>query len=66
MISICIPIYNFDVTNLVETLSFQLKTLNIFSEIVLIDDASDVSFRELNEKICSEHHYIKLDKNINR
>ena len=66
MISICIPIYNFNVTELVKTLSAQLKDLNCPSEIILIDDCSDISFKKANENICSKENYIQLDKNIGR
>lgn len=66
MISICIPIYNFDVTTLVETLSNQLKQFHIPSEIILIDDFSETTFKKFNEKVCSKHTYIQLEKNIGR
>lgn len=66
MLSICIPIYNFKVDDLVRSLSVQLSGLQVPAEIILIDDASNSSFRELNEAVCSEHHYIKLEKNIGR
>lgn len=66
MISVCIPIYNFDVTNLVEELCLQLKKINVPSEIVLIDDSSDTVFKEKNEAVCIQHNYTKLEKNIGR
>lgn len=66
MISICIPIFNFNVTELVKTLSDQSKRLDCPSEIILIDDCSDVSFKEVNENICSKENYIQLEKNIGR
>lgn len=66
MISICIPIYNFNVTELVKTLSYQSKRLNCPSEIILIDDCSDIAYKKINESICSNENYIQLDKNIGR
>ncbi|MTE25153.1 glycosyltransferase, partial [Microbacterium sp. ZXX196] len=41
MISICIPIYNTEVTTLVTALKSEIKTNHLNTEIVLIDDASD-------------------------
>lgn len=66
MISICIPIYNFDVRELVETLSKQSDILKAPTEIILIDDCSDYNFKEINEESCSKYNYIKLEKNIGR
>ena len=66
MISICIPIYNFNVTELVKTLSDQSKQLDCPSEIILIDDCSKMTFRKANIDICSKEIYIQLDKNIGR
>lgn len=66
MISICIPIFNFNVSSLVETLENQLHELDQPSEIILIDDCSNLFFRNLNEGVCSKYQYIKLDKNIGR
>ncbi|WP_100615073.1 glycosyltransferase family 2 protein [Confluentibacter citreus] len=66
MISICIPIYNFDVVNLVEKLNSLSKSLEVPSEIILIDDCSDIFFKEKNENVGKKHTYIKLEKNIGR
>ena len=66
MISICIPIFNFKVAELVKELSFQSAQLLQRSEIVLIDDGSNLEIKNANEKICSEHTYIKLENNIGR
>ncbi len=66
MISVCIPIYNFNVTKLVKELSRQSSILNVSSEIILIDDCSKSSIKKVNESICSNEVYIKLDKNIGR
>jgi len=66
MISICIPIYNFDVVKLVEKLNDLSKSLPVPSEIILIDDCSTLFFREKNEEVCGKYNYIKLEKNIGR
>ncbi len=66
MISICIPIYNFKVIDLVKELSVQTELLDVPSEIILIDDCSDNSFKNINESVCSKEVYIQLEKNIGR
>lgn len=65
MLSICIPIYNFDVTELVKSLLDEIKTQKLRAEIILIDDASQDSFRETN-KALNVQNYIQLDQNIGR
>lgn len=66
MISICIPVFNFDVRDLVKTLYSQLKYLNHKSEIIVIDDCSDSSFQNINSELSSIANYIQLDTNIGR
>ncbi|MDR0969930.1 MAG: glycosyltransferase [Lentimicrobiaceae bacterium] len=66
VISVCIPIYNFDVTPLVETLLNQINDLSCICEIVLIDDFSDEKFRAVNRKLKDKVHYIELKKNMGR
>lgn len=66
MISICVPIYNIDVTNLISSLSKQIRIDNLPCEIILIDDASSGEFKQLNEIICAKETYIELPKNIGR
>lgn len=52
MLSVLIPVYNFDVRNLVKTLSIQADNLNVPYEIIVIDDASDENFRKINRIIA--------------
>ncbi|MEP2935361.1 MAG: glycosyltransferase family 2 protein [Gilvibacter sp.] len=66
MISICIPIYNFNVSTLVMALEEQIAQYPLKTQIVLIDDASTKEFKDLNEAVCSKHVYLKLEKNIGR
>ena len=66
MISICIPIYNFDVTKLVNSLAKQSSSLEVLSEIILIDDCSEIEYKQINEEVCKQHRYIELVENIGR
>jgi glycosyltransferase involved in cell wall biosynthesis len=66
MLSICIPIFNQDVTALVEALSSQIEVLKVPAEIVLIDDCSAPNYQENNESICQKHIYHKLKSNVGR
>ena len=67
MLSICIPVYNFDVGRLVKDLHFQAKEVGCPFEIILMDDDSDEKFRELNQSIDFEEiRYIQLNENIGR
>jgi glycosyltransferase involved in cell wall biosynthesis len=65
MISICIPVYNLDVRQLAEALEKQAK--NVSAEIILIDDGSQMQYRELNKEITGEViQYHELEENIGR
>jgi glycosyltransferase involved in cell wall biosynthesis len=66
MLSVCIPVYNFHVTPLVEALSAQVTSLGVPAEIVLIDDGSENTFLELNEEVCGRCQYIRLGENVGR
>lgn len=66
MISICIPVYNLGVAELVDTLCRQSKRLEMATEIVLIDDCSQHIFKEQNKQIQSDIRSIQLEKNIGR
>ncbi|HLW62897.1 MAG TPA: glycosyltransferase family 2 protein [Flavobacterium sp.] len=67
MLSILIPIFNYDVTKLVFTLHHQVKKLNIDFEIICIDDcSSDEKYREINKKITtlsSVNYYLSSENN---
>ncbi|WP_300688549.1 glycosyltransferase family 2 protein [Chryseobacterium sp.] len=66
-ISICIPVYNFDVRELVFTLKNEVEESGVDAEIILIDDASKNSFKELNREVHdSVQKFIFLEKNIGR
>jgi len=67
MLSICIPIYNYDVGRLVSDLHFQAEKAGYPFEILLMDDASDEKFRKINQAIDLESvRYIQLNENIGR
>ena len=66
MISICIPVYNFDVNALAEALLFQIKSNDLAAEIILIDDASTEVFQKKNHTLKKATHYIQLKENIGR
>ncbi|MBN1951984.1 MAG: glycosyltransferase family 2 protein [Bacteroidales bacterium] len=48
MLSVLIPVYNFNVSDLVGDLCSQAKSLGIPFEVIVIDDASNEEFRKLN------------------
>ncbi len=52
MLSICIPVYNYDVRMLVKSLHIQALSLAVPVEIVVIDDASNEEYRKLNREIA--------------
>ncbi len=66
MLSICIPVYNIHVSALVTELYKQIQYLHEPIEIILIDDDSQISFRDLNKIIEQPHQHIQLEKNIGR
>lgn len=66
-LSICIPIYNFDVRELVHDIKEEIINHQIDAEIILIDDASEEQFNRINIKLQEKaDHYIFLEKNIGR
>lgn len=67
MLSICIPVYNYEVSPLVGELHRQLAASGVPFEILLIDDASLPGFREKNrQSLPSNTNYIQLHQNIGR
>jgi hypothetical protein len=68
MLSVCIPVYNFNVSPLVKSLIGQAGMIGIPFEIIIIDDFSCPDFRNLNQGIKNEVHvrYYELEKNIGR
>lgn len=68
MLSILIPIYNFDVRQLVHDLHQQVIETNIPFEILCFDDGSEEKFDILNKEITTESRIIfhKLPTNLGR
>ena len=68
MISILIPVYNWDVSTLILQLEEQCSRLEVPYEIIVIDDCSDDKFLQKNEKIGVgiKVQYEILDNNIGR
>ncbi|OFX20634.1 MAG: hypothetical protein A2041_07695 [Bacteroidetes bacterium GWA2_31_9b] len=68
MLSICIPIYNFYVDELVNELHSQALLLKIDFEIILIDDFSETLFKNQNKCLVELPNvkYIELPENIGR
>ncbi|HEX8350923.1 MAG TPA: glycosyltransferase, partial [Hymenobacter sp.] len=67
-LSILIPIYNRDVTELVQTLQQQATEWEGPVEIICLDDGSQEEFRALNQPLASLAgvHYEELSHNIGR
>ncbi len=68
MLSICIPVFNQDVTHLVHVLHNQLDNLGVTAEIMVMDDGSDDDIREVNRSVQSLQlvRLIELPENIGR
>lgn len=68
MISILIPVYNFDIRIYINELYSQAVKLNISYEILIVDDASNEKYRLLNKNLInlSGVKYIQLQKNMGR
>lgn len=66
-LSVCIPVYNFDVRELVFDLKKEIKENLIDAEIILIDDASDEKFKTINKELQNEvKSFVFLKKNMGR
>lgn len=66
MISICIPIYNFDVSALITALKLQIEQTQMGCELLLIDDGSEERFKRINRNYSAECQYVELEKNVGR
>ena len=66
-LSVCIPVYNFDVQELVNSLKKEIIKAQLNAEIILIDDASTKDFVSVNEPLIKiANQFIFLEKNIGR
>ncbi len=68
MLSICIPVFNWDMTQLVHALHKQADRLNVPAEIVLLDDGSRPLIKEANRPLADLPlvKYEELKKNVGR
>lgn len=66
MLSVCIPIYNVDVSSLVIELEKQINSIPEKIELLLIDDCSEANFKEKNSWLAKSFKYIELTQNIGR
>ncbi len=66
-ISICIPVYNFDVRELVADLNKEIANNQLNAEILLIDDASEPEFILKNSQLINHvENFVFLEKNVGR
>ena len=65
MITICLPVYNFNISTLIKELSKQVKLLNVSYQIIVIDDKSD-QYTAINKNVCKDFTFIELPNNIGR
>lgn len=68
MLSILIPTYNYNITNLVQALHKQSEKQQINYEIIVMDDSSAHEFQKTNKSISKLNHvvYLELNDNIGR
>ena len=67
MISVCVPVFNSCIDDLVKALHYQKVKLRYQVEILVIDDASDERYRLHNRELLKYiDNYIELDENIGR
>jgi hypothetical protein len=65
-LSICIPVYNYDCSDTINSLLIQLHTIETKVEIVVIDDNSPKEILALKNITNSNYTYKRLDSNIGR
>ena len=66
-LSVCIPVYNFDVRELIYGLKNEIESQNLSAEIILIDDFSDRQIFSLNSEIQNVASvFVPLDENVGR
>ena len=66
MLTICIPVYNFDVTPLVNELAKQAAALEPAPELVVIDDCSNQETKKINREVAHLGTYVELGQNVGR
>ncbi|MCB0689179.1 MAG: glycosyltransferase family 2 protein [Saprospiraceae bacterium] len=68
MLSVLIPIYNQDITHLVKAIQEQMLHLDLQGQIICLDDASSIDWKEKNRLLRQEPLvvYEELSKNVGR
>ena len=67
MISVCIPVYNYDIGDLIKSLRTQAQQVVPLVEILVIDDGSAPDYREINRKYRQfADRFIELPGNTGR
>jgi len=65
MLSICIPVYNYYIAELVKSLHNEAETLSIAYEILLSDNASEAHFRKENSLLASLPNVFYFQSEVN-
>ncbi len=65
MLSILIPVYNFDVRDLVKELHYQASYENIQFEIILLDDGSEEEYKSVNSGLGNLNNVLYKEEPIN-
>lgn len=69
MVSILIPVYNESVIELVQQLKLQAEELKLAYEILIFDDASDLTVKQQNRELATwgaNIRYVELERNLGR
>ncbi len=66
MLSVLIPVYNWDITSLVKEIHHQCSELAIDFEIIVLDDFSpDLNLRKINSELkLGNYNYVQSGKNL--
>ncbi|MCG8697310.1 MAG: glycosyltransferase [Bacteroidales bacterium] len=65
MLSVLIPVYNFDIRKLVIDLHHQSEAEDLNYEIIIFDDASENQFKDLNQELCELSNVVYKEEPIN-
>lgn len=65
MLSILIPVFNFDVRNLIKELHYQAGYENIQFEIILLDDGSEEEYKSVNSGLGNLSNVLYREEPIN-
>ena len=66
MISICIPVYNIYVTELLQQLAKQVKEIDSKIEIILLDDGSDLIYKQQYQNLILRNYVSFYDFPLNK